>query len=79
MKIDMINAPPHYTKGAIQFLDYLKQQLSQEGYFGFLEASVMKYMHRHKLKNKNIEGIIVGKAIYDGDINLEELAKEIDA
>jgi len=25
---------------------------------------------------KNIEGIIVGKAIYDGDINLEELAKE---
>jgi phosphoribosylformimino-5-aminoimidazole carboxamide ribotide isomerase len=29
--------------------------------------------------NKNIEGIIVGKAIYDGDIKLEELAKEIDA
>ena len=34
-----------------------------------------------KAKNlhKNIEGIIVGKAIYDGDINLEELASEIDA
>ncbi len=30
------------------------------------------------LNNKNIEGIIVGKAIYDGDINLKELAKEID-
>ena len=29
--------------------------------------------------NKNIEGIIVGKAIYDGDIKLEELAREIDA
>jgi len=29
--------------------------------------------------NKNIEGIIVGKAIYDGDIKLEELAGEIDA
>ena len=29
--------------------------------------------------NKNIEGIIVGKAIYDGDIKLDELAKEIDA
>jgi phosphoribosylformimino-5-aminoimidazole carboxamide ribotide isomerase len=25
---------------------------------------------------KNIEGIIVGKAIYDGDINLEDLVKE---
>ena len=30
-----------------------------------------------KAKNlKNIEGIIVGKAIYDGDIQLEELVKE---
>jgi len=28
---------------------------------------------------KNIEGIIVGKAIYDGDIKLDELAKEINA
>ena len=26
--------------------------------------------------NNNIEGIIVGKAIYDGDIKLEELVKE---
>jgi phosphoribosylformimino-5-aminoimidazole carboxamide ribotide isomerase len=32
-----------------------------------------------ELNNKNIEGIIVGKAIYDGDIKLEVLAKEINA
>jgi phosphoribosylformimino-5-aminoimidazole carboxamide ribotide isomerase len=32
-----------------------------------------------ELGNKNIEGIIVGKAIYDGDIKLDELVKEIDA
>ena len=32
-----------------------------------------------ELVNENIEGIIVGKAIYDGDIKLDELAKEIDA
>ena len=29
--------------------------------------------------NKKIEGIIVGKAIYDGDIRLDELAKELNA
>ena len=29
--------------------------------------------------NKNIEGIIVGKAIYDDDIKLDELSREIDA
>tara|TARA_B100000965_G_scaffold27358_1_gene20314 strand:- start:6 stop:731 length:726 start_codon:yes stop_codon:yes gene_type:complete len=32
-----------------------------------------------ELNIKNIEGIIVGKAIYDGDIKLDELAKEVNA
>ena len=32
-----------------------------------------------ELNNNNIEGIIVGKAIYDGDIKLVELVKELDA
>ena len=32
-----------------------------------------------KLIDKNIEGIIVGKAIYDGDLELEKLVKELDA
>ena len=31
------------------------------------------------LNNENIEGIIVGKAIYDGDIKLDELVRELDA
>ena len=43
-------------------------------------ASSMTDIKKAKeLKSRNIEGIIVGKAIYDGDIKLEELAKEIDA
>ena len=29
------------------------------------------------LKNPNIEGVIVGKSIYDGDIKINELAKQI--
>jgi phosphoribosylformimino-5-aminoimidazole carboxamide ribotide isomerase len=36
-------------------------------------------VRKAKSLNKNIEGIIVGKAIYDGDIKLEELAREMDA
>ena len=32
-----------------------------------------------ELNNNSIEGIIVGKAIYDGDIKLEELVKELNA
>ena len=32
-----------------------------------------------EFNNSNIEGIIVGKAIYDGDIKLDELVRELDA
>ena len=42
-------------------------------------SSINDIIKAKELKNKNIEGIIVGKAIYDGDIKLDELAKELDA
>ena len=42
-------------------------------------SSINDIKKAKELKNKKIEGIIVGKAIYDGDINLNELAKEINA
>ena len=40
-------------------------------------SSLQDVKKAKELSNKNIEGIIVGKAIYDGDIKLDELAKEI--
>ena len=42
-------------------------------------VSSIQDIKKAKNLNKNIEGIIVGKAIYDGDIKLEELVREIDA
>ena len=42
-------------------------------------SSIYDIKKAKELKNRNIEGIIVGKAIYDGDINLDELVKELDA
>ena len=42
-------------------------------------SSIEDIKKAKELNNQNIEGIIVGKAIYDGDIKLEELAREIDA
>ena len=42
-------------------------------------SSINDIKKAKELKNKNIEGIIVGKAIYDGDIELEKIAKELDA
>ena len=42
-------------------------------------SSINDIKKAKELNNKNIEGIIVGKAIYDGDIKLDELVKELDA
>jgi len=42
-------------------------------------SSINDIKKAKELNNNNIEGIIVGKAIYDGDIKLEELVKELDA
>ena len=42
-------------------------------------SSIDDIKKARELNNSNIEGIIVGKAIYDGDIKLEELVKELNA
>ena len=42
-------------------------------------SSIADIKKAKELNINNIEGIIVGKAIYDGDINLDELVKELDA
>ena len=42
-------------------------------------SSISDIKKSKELYNKNIEGIIVGKAIYDGDIKLDELARELGA
>ena len=42
-------------------------------------SSINDIKKAKELNNKNIEGIIVGKAIYDGDIKLNELVKELNA
>ena len=42
-------------------------------------SSISDIKKAKELNNQNIEGIIVGKAIYDGDIKLDQLVKELDA
>ena len=42
-------------------------------------SSIIDIKKAKELSSKNIEGIIVGKAIYDGDIKLDKLVKELDA
>lgn len=44
--LDMVNKPPHYTKGNIEVSDFIIDQG-----LNFLEGNVVKYVCRHKFKN----------------------------
>ena len=53
---DMVSQPPHYNNGSVECIDYIRQQLGPH-YPGYLEGNVIKYVHRYKLKNSNIEDL----------------------
>ena len=57
MKEDMVNRPPHYKdQGDIECIDYIKQQLG-DNFRYYLEGASIKYFHRFKFKNKEIEDL----------------------
>lgn len=53
---DLVNKPPHYNKGGVECIDYIKQQLGSN-YPAYLEGSAVKYLHRHKYKDANIQDL----------------------
>ena len=42
-------------------------------------SSINDIKNVKNIKDSNIEGVIVGKAIYDGDIDLKQLVELLDA
>jgi hypothetical protein len=48
---DMVNHPPHYTKGGIECIDAIAASMTIEEFRGFLHGQVMKYVWRYKYKN----------------------------
>lgn len=51
--VDVVNHPPHYNVGNIECIDYIEQQLGNEGFKSYLEGNVLKYMHRWRYKGKS--------------------------
>lgn len=49
---DMVNHPPHYTKGGIETLDFIKAKLSTDEYKGYLKGNLIKYISRAGLKDE---------------------------
>jgi len=49
---DMVNSPAHYTSGAIECIDYIKDVLTAAEYIGYLRGNMIKYQHRCRDKGK---------------------------
>ena len=56
LKHDPVNKPAHYNNGSVEAIDYIKQQLGKE-FPAYLEGSAIKYIHRHKYKEANIQDL----------------------
>jgi hypothetical protein len=47
---DFVDSPAHYNNGGIECIDYIRQQLGEEGYIAYCEGNMIKYQHRYKYK-----------------------------
>ena len=56
LKHDPVNKPAHYNNGNVEAIDYIKQQLGKD-FPAYLEGSAIKYIHRHKYKEANIQDL----------------------
>lgn len=54
---DPVEKPSHYNFGKIEAIDYMKDSMTPEGFEGYLEGAVKKYLHRFKYKHKPLEDL----------------------
>ena len=71
-KHDVVEKPAHYNNGAIEAIDYIKQQLG-ENFYAYCEGNVHKYIHRYSYKN-GVEDL--RKARWYLDRMIEELCTD---
>lgn len=53
---DIVSQPRHYTRGGVECIDYIRQQLGDQ-FEGYLEGNVLKYVHRYKVKGRPLEDL----------------------
>lgn len=50
--VDLVNHPPHYTRGKIEVLDFIEDQQ-----FGYLDGQVVKYVSRFRHKDNPVQDL----------------------
>ncbi len=49
---DMVDHPPHYTKGGVECIEAIEASMTAEEFAGYLKGNVIKYMWRYRDKGK---------------------------
>lgn len=57
IKADMVNHPPHYTKGGIECIDGIRASMTDEAFLGYLKGNVLKYLWRYESKHDPAEDL----------------------
>lgn len=70
--VDMVNHPPHYTKGRIDVLDFIEDQK-----FGYLDGQIIKYISRYRYKGQPLEDLRKAQFYLNRLIAAEENAGKI--
>lgn len=71
---EKVDQPDHYTTGQIECIDYLKDNMTPEGFKGYLEGCAKKYLHRFKYKSNPL--VDLSKAMWYTDRLISELESE---
>lgn len=50
-KEDVVNHPSHYTSGKFEVIEYIKDQLTEEEFRGYIKGNLIKYISRERHKN----------------------------
>lgn len=52
---DMVNNPPHYTRGAVECIDAIRAALTPDEFRGYVKGNVLKYTFREQLKGGDVD------------------------
>lgn len=54
---DMVNNPPHYTRGGIEAIDYMEAKATPEEFAGHLRLTALKYLSRTGYKDDALQDL----------------------
>ena len=74
---NVVDNPEHYIKGSLECIDWIREELTDEEYKGYLKGNVMKYLWRYEDKGKPVQDLCKAKKYIDFMIDHVERGKDI--